>query len=61
MGVQSSLKLAETESESEGSLISDIESNPKEHVYDNCIACKTKRQQAHSSNLPVAVVNGKKF
>lgn len=59
LGVQSSLMLAETKSESSSdrSSVSDIESDTKEHLFDDCIACKARRQQAHSSNLPAVVVN----
>lgn len=53
--------LAETESESgsERGSVSDVESNAQEHMFDNCLACKARRQQAHSSSLPAVVVNGK--
>lgn len=50
--------LAETNSDSGTDTVIDTEPVTKEHLFDNCEACKAKRQQAHSSNLPAVVVNG---
>ncbi|XP_054724825.1 1-acylglycerol-3-phosphate O-acyltransferase Pnpla3-like [Uloborus diversus] len=58
LGVQSSLCLAETEPEKNAiKNVSDIEIIPQEHIYDDCMDCRSKRQNAVVGNLPEAVVN----